>query len=74
MAEAGARMEGMKASRLTVRSAEPMQTVWIALRATERAVLEEVTLEHLVTGPLPARVRDLAGQPGSWQARPAHQP
>ncbi len=30
--------------------AEPLQSVWIALRANERAILEEVTLEHIATG------------------------
>src|ERR1700689_1539587 len=43
-----------------VGAGEPLQTVWIALRANERAVLEEVTLAHLVSGPLPERVRELA--------------
>jgi Rrf2 family protein len=50
-------------------AAEPLQTVWIALRANERAILEEVTLAHLVAGPLPDRVRELAELPGSWEAR-----
>ncbi len=50
-------------------AAEPLQTVWIALRANERAILEEVTLAHLVTGPLPERVQELADLPGSWEAR-----
>jgi len=52
-------------------AAEPLQTVWIALRANERAILEEVTLAHLVNGPLPQRVRELAELPGSWEARAA---
>ncbi len=50
-------------------AAEPLQTVWIALRANERAILEEVTLAHIVGGPLPDRVRSLSELPGSWQAR-----
>jgi Rrf2 family protein len=50
-------------------AAEPLQTVWIALRANERAILEEVTLAHLVANALPERVRDLAAQPGSWETR-----
>lgn len=50
-------------------AAEPLQTVWIALRANERAILEEVTLAHLVTGDLPESVRRLAELPGSWEAR-----
>ena len=39
------------------------------LRANERAILEEVTLAHLVTGALPESVRRLADLPGSWEAR-----
>lgn len=50
-------------------AAEPLQTVWIALRANERAILEEVTLAHLVSGQLPEGVRALADLPGSWEAR-----
>ncbi len=53
-------------------AAEPLQTVWIALRANERAILEEVTLAHLVSGQLPERVRALSAQPGSWEARVGH--
>jgi Rrf2 family protein len=34
-------------------AAEPLQRVWIALRANERAVLENVTLAHIVAGKLP---------------------
>jgi Rrf2 family protein len=46
--------------------AEPLQTVWIALRANERAILEEVTLAHLVSRDLPMRVRELADDPRAW--------
>ena len=47
-------------------AAEPLQTVWIALRANERAILEDVTLEHVVSGALPDRVRKLADDPRAW--------
>ena len=47
-------------------AAEPLQAVWIALRANERAILEEVTLEHVVSGNLPPRVRELADNPAAW--------
>jgi Rrf2 family protein len=47
-------------------AAGPLQTVWIALRANERAILEEVTLEHIVSGQLPASVRKLAEDPENW--------
>ena len=49
-----------------VGAAEPLQKVWIALRANERAVLEEVTLEHIVSGQLPDRVRTLADNQRAW--------
>ena len=47
-------------------AAEPLQRVWIALRANERAILDEVTLDHIVTGELPARVRELTDDPRAW--------
>jgi len=50
-------------------AAEPLQTVWIALRANERAILEETTLAHLVANNLPDSVKKLADLPGSWEAR-----
>ena len=46
--------------------AEPLQSVWIALRANERAILEEVTLEHIATGRLPARILELTDDPRAW--------
>src|SRR6201997_4528494 len=52
-------------------AAEPLQAVWIALRANERAILEEVTLEHIVSGHLPPRVRELADDPAAWTSTTA---
>ena len=52
-------------------AAEPLQTVWIALRANERAILEEVTLQDIVTRNLPPRVRELAEDPRAWASGPA---
>jgi DNA-binding IscR family transcriptional regulator len=46
--------------------AEPLQSVWIALRANERAILEEVTLEHIATGQLPERIVELTNDPRAW--------
>jgi DNA-binding IscR family transcriptional regulator len=34
-------------------AAAPLQRVWIALRANERAVLERVTLADVISGDLP---------------------
>ena len=48
-------------------AAEPLQSVWIALRANERAILEDVSLQHIVSGQLPDDVRKLAENPGAWE-------
>jgi Rrf2 family protein len=47
-------------------AAEPLQRVWIALRASERAILEEVTLDQIVSGELPDSVMRLVGDPRAW--------
>jgi Rrf2 family protein len=47
-------------------SAEPLQRVWIALRASERAILEGVTLGQIVSGKLPGNVTHLVGDPRAW--------
>jgi Rrf2 family protein len=47
-------------------AAAPLQRVWIALRASERAILEQVTLDHIASGKLPSRVLDLAEDPDAW--------
>jgi Rrf2 family protein len=48
-------------------AAARLSEVWIAVRASMRAVLERVTLADLVAGPLPASVVDLAIDPEAWQ-------
>lgn len=47
-------------------AAERLQEVWIAVRASLRAVLETVTLADLVEGTLPAPVEKLTRNPGAW--------
>jgi len=47
-------------------AARSLQQVWIALRASERSILEGVTLHHLATNTLPSVVRSLAEDPESW--------
>jgi Rrf2 family protein len=47
-------------------AAEPLQRVWIALRASERAVLETVTLADIVSGDLPPAVALLTDSPQAW--------
>ena len=40
--------------------------VWIGVRVALRRVLEEVTVEDLVRGPLPPDILALAEDPGAW--------
>jgi Rrf2 family protein len=47
-------------------AAEPLQRVWIALRANERAILEKVTLADIVSGELPDMVQHLTANPQAW--------
>jgi DNA-binding IscR family transcriptional regulator len=46
-----------------------LQTVWVAVRASVRSVLDEVTLADVVSGNLPEHVRALAGGPDAWVSR-----
>jgi Rrf2 family protein len=47
-------VRGERPEHLSYRgAAEPLQRVWIALRAAERAVLERVTLADIVAGDVP---------------------
>ena len=48
-------------------SAERLQDVWIAVRASLRSVLEEVTLGDLARGELPPEVEALTADPEAWQ-------
>jgi Rrf2 family protein len=50
-------------------NAEHLQEVWIAVRASLRSVLEEVTLADLVSGEMPSVVGELIATPGAWAAR-----
>jgi len=49
--------------------AEHLPVVWVAVRASLRRVLDGTTLEQLLTGELPADVRQLAQDPQAWQNR-----
>jgi len=50
-------------------SAEPLQQVWIAVRANLRAVLETVKIGDLADAKLPARIEKLAADPEAWVTR-----
>jgi Rrf2 family protein len=47
-------------------AAAALQEVWIALRASERAILESVTIKHVAAGQLPPLVADLVANPAAW--------
>ena len=47
-------------------SAEPLKDVWVAVRASLRSVLEQVTLADVAAGELPASVRALTESPDAW--------
>ncbi|TDB88131.1 Rrf2 family transcriptional regulator [Actinomadura sp. KC216] len=48
--------------------ARSLQDVWIALRASERAILEQVMLAHIAEGKLPEPVRKLTDDPSAWES------
>ncbi|MBX6355055.1 MAG: Rrf2 family transcriptional regulator [Micromonosporaceae bacterium] len=47
-------------------AARALQEVWIALRASEREILELVTVADVASGKLPERVQTLVSDPGAW--------
>lgn len=49
--------------------AAKLQDVWIAVRASLRAVLEEVTLADLLAGKLPEKVEALTRSEDAWERR-----
>ncbi|HLX89766.1 MAG TPA: Rrf2 family transcriptional regulator [Acidimicrobiales bacterium] len=57
-------------------AATNLQTVWVALRASIRAVVEHVSLEDVYLGRFPPLVMDLSARPDAWKshARPAVTP
>jgi Rrf2 family protein len=52
-----------------VGAAAALQEVWIATRATLRAVLETTTIADVASGNLPDEVRRLAADPDAWSKR-----
>src|SRR6478752_625790 len=47
-------------------NSEHLREVWVAVRASLRSVLEEVTLADLVSGDLPPVIEELTSQPDAW--------
>jgi Rrf2 family protein len=47
-------------------SAEHLQSVWVAVRASLRTVLEHVTIADITSGALPRSVVELTKDPDAW--------
>ena len=47
-------------------SAEPLGRLWVAVRASLRQVLEQVTLADVAAGELPALVDEITRDPAAW--------
>lgn len=50
-------------------TARHLTEIWIAVRASMREVLETTTVADVLSGTLPAPVRDLIQRPDSWSRR-----
>ncbi len=50
-------------------SSENLQRVWIAVRASLRSVLDDITLADVVAGHLPDHVQRLTESPDAWLRR-----
>lgn len=63
-----ASVRGGSASDLDyVGPAGPLQEVWIAVRASLRHVLEEVSVADVAQGTLPEHIKQLAADPEAWE-------
>jgi Rrf2 family protein len=50
-------------------AAEHLKSVWIAVRASLRTVVDELTLADVVAGRVPAHVKRLIDAPDAWSRR-----
>jgi Rrf2 family protein len=65
-----AHVRGMSPDQLAYEgAAEHLREVWIAVRASLRTVLEQVTLADLARGELPEHVAELTRDPEAWTRR-----
>jgi Rrf2 family protein len=46
-----------------------LPTIWVAVRASLRSVLDETSLADVLSGELPPRVAALAADPDAWRSR-----
>jgi Rrf2 family protein len=61
-----ATVRGERAEQLEYTDCGGLQDMWIAVRASLRAVLEQVTLADVLAGSLPVTVQSLVDDPASW--------
>lgn len=62
-----ANVRGSRPEHLTYTgAAAALQQVWIALRASERTILEGVSLAHVVADEMPETVAVLVADPAAW--------
>lgn len=50
-------------------AAKHLPTLWVAVRASLRRVLDDTTIADLLSGDLPAHVTELAALPDAWRSR-----
>lgn len=50
-------------------TAAHLPQLWVAVRSAVRSVVDEVTLDQLVTGRLPAHIQHLTADPAAWRPR-----
>src|SRR4051794_14827709 len=50
-------------------AAEHLQTVWIAVRASLRTIVDELTLADVVAGRMPSHMKRLIDAPDAWSRR-----
>ena len=50
-------------------AAAPVQELWVAVRASLRTVLEQVTIEDMARSRLPRHVKKLLADPDAWKSR-----
>lgn len=64
-----ASVRGARPGELTFKgSAQPLERLWVAVRASLRSVLESVTLADLAEGRLPEAIAALTDDPEAWAA------
>jgi Rrf2 family protein len=65
-----AEVRGLRPDETTYKGvAQHLPDVWVAVRASLRRVLDETSLQHVLTGKLPAHVKRMIEAPDAWLPR-----